>query len=88
MTGDDIFSRWARLARRDAPGAVDVTHAVLVRIAHAGPGRPEPVDRTLLAFALGSLAAAGLVAALVAALDLTPGDPLAELLQSVAMVMR
>jgi hypothetical protein len=88
MSGYERFSRWTRLARRDAPEPSDVTHAVLARIARAGPPRPEPVDRTLLAFALGSLATAGLVAALVAALAPTLDDPLAELLRSVATVMQ
>ncbi|MHC5211270.1 MAG: hypothetical protein ACYTG2_11175 [Planctomycetota bacterium] len=88
MNGHDAFSRWARLARRDEPEPVDVTHAVMARIASAGPARPEPVDRMLLAFALGSLAAAALVATLVVALDPSLADPLADLLQSVSPVMQ
>jgi hypothetical protein len=88
MSAHERFERMARLARRDAPGPIDVSHAVRARLAGAARPRPETVDRTLLGFALGSSAAAVLVLALVAALDPALGDPLAELLQSLSVVMR
>ena len=83
---------WRRLeplfvaARRETPEAVDVTRAVLARITQ----RPEPaaLDRTLAWCALGSVAAAGVMAFVAAGAFSDVLDPLAELMQSCDVVLQ
>ena len=84
--------RWKRLeplfaaARRETPEPIDVTRAVLARIAQAPP--PATVDRTLAWCALGSIAAAGIVAIMASGAVSELLDPLAELMQSCDVVLR
>ena len=83
---------WKRLdplfaaARREEPAPVDVTRAVLARIAQAPPA--PAVDRTLAWCALGSVAAAGVVAIMASSAVSDLLDPLADLMQSCDVVLR
>lgn len=87
--------RWTRLealfaaARREAPPPVDVTRAVLGRIAQQAEPAPQPeVDRTLAWCALGSLAAAGIIAIVANGAIQDVLDPLSDLMQSCDVVLR
>lgn len=86
--------RWTRLealfaaARRESPPPVDVTRAVLGRIAQGEPVAQPEVDRTLAWCALGSLAAAGIVAIVANGAVSDVLDPLADLMQSCDVVLR
>jgi hypothetical protein len=85
--------RWDRLeqlfaaARRESPPATDVTRAVLGRIARQGPVLAD-VDRTLAWCALGSVAAAGIMAIVASGAFSDLLDPLNALMQSCDVVLR
>ena len=83
---DELFDR----AREDGPGPVDVTHRVMQRIAEEGAAPLRLVDdrtrRTVMVCAGLSLAAAGIVAALVLPLWLAYDDPLAGFMQAITAV--
>ena len=85
-------SRWTRLeqlwaaARHEAPPPVDVTRAVLARIARQPPR--EELDRTLAWCALGSLVAAGIMVIVTSGALHDALDPLADLMQSCDVVLR
>lgn len=87
---------WKRLeplftaARRDEPAPVDVTRAVMARIAQQaqrGP-QPEAIDRTLAWCALGSVAAAGVMAFVASGALTELVDPLNALMQSCDVVLK
>ena len=88
--------RWNRLeqlfaaARRETPAPLDVTRAVLDRIAQPSPLQaPEPeLDRTLAWCALGSVAAAGIIAIVASGAVSQLIDPLNDLMQSCDVVLR
>ena len=90
--------RWTRLealfaaARSETAPPVDVTRAVLGRIAQqaaqAQPAAQPEVERTLAWCALGSVAAAGLVAILASGAVREVLDPLTDLMQSCDVVLR
>lgn len=85
--------RWDRLeqlfaaARRESPAPLDVTRAVLGRIAQHS-AQPEATDRTLAWCALGSVAAAGIMAITASGAFSDLVDPLNDLMQSCDVVLR
>jgi hypothetical protein len=85
-------SRWEQLAGRariETPPRVDVTQRVMAEIARrSGQPATRLQPRALLWCALGSLAAAGIVAAVAASGWSELGDPLVDLLQAADMVLR
>ena len=81
----DDFRRLAARAAHDGPGRIDVSRQVLARLPAL---RPQLVDRTLLACALGSLAAAGLVAMLAASAWQEGADAWPQLLESLDLALR
>jgi len=83
----DRLERLCAAARREEPAPLDVTRAVLLRIA-SSPRRPAPVDRTLAWCTLGSVAAAGLMAIAASGAFDQLVDPLAALVQSCDVVLR
>ena len=90
------MGRWNRLeqlftaARRDEPAPVDVTRAVLGRIAQqaARAQQPAAIDRTLAWCALGSVAAAGVMAIVANGAFSDLIDPLNTLMQSCDVVLK
>jgi len=85
-------SRWEHLAeraRRETPPRVDVTQRVMAAIARrSAPPRAVLAPRALLWCAVGSLAAAGIVAAVAASGWSDLGDPLRDLLQAADVMLQ
>jgi hypothetical protein len=88
MNGWNEFERLARVASADVPEPVDVTEGVMRRIAGRGAPGQADLDLTLVLFAAGSLAAAGIVAALALGWWSDLNDPLPGLLQALSVLMR